>query len=69
LFPLPGDILAKDVNGNITLVGAEGTTAQECYGILLDFSVVPGGPIPSCSVARSGVYDACQLRTTGGVSI
>jgi hypothetical protein len=27
-----GDILAKTINGNMTLVGAEGTTAQECYG-------------------------------------
>jgi hypothetical protein len=53
--------VCRKVDGTVTLAGAEGTTPDDVFGIVLDFGITPTGGSATASVARSGVYDAVQL--------
>ena len=58
-----GGVVCRLANGHVTLAGAEETTPDDVYGILLDFGFTPESEAEpkSVSIARSGVYAADQL--------
>jgi hypothetical protein len=65
-----GDVLAMTAAKQVTLVGMQGTTPDQCYGILLDYAWNAGSlPVDTVTVARSGVFDATQLRVGGTVTL
>jgi hypothetical protein len=64
-----GDVVCKVGAGEVTLAGAELSTADTVYGIILDVVVDPTKPNPTASVARSGVYDATALRVDASTNL
>ena len=59
-----GSVVCRLANGQMTLAGTQATGPDEVYGIVVDFQVDPTKDAPNlttCSVARSGVYNAEAL--------
>jgi len=66
---LRGDVLARKGDGTVTLAGAELSTVADVYGILLDPEVPAATAGATCSVARSGVFDAQMLRVDPSITL
>jgi hypothetical protein len=65
-----GAILCKKADGTVTLAGAETTLPAAAFGILLDPAVNPTlTPTPTCTVARSGVFNATALSCDPSTTI
>lgn len=59
-----GSVVCRLPNGQMTLAGTQATGVEDVYGVVLDFQVDPTRDAPAittCSVARSGVFNAEQL--------
>jgi hypothetical protein len=59
---LRGAVVCRKADGTMTLAGAEGTGPDDVFGISLEPVIDPSSGGATASVARSGVYDATQLR-------
>jgi len=57
-----GSVVCRQGDGTVTFAGAEGTGPNDVFGISLEPVIDPTGGGAVASVARSGVYDATQLR-------
>ena len=61
LLLLRGAVVCRKADGTVTLAGAESTTPDDVFGIVLEPGIDPTNGEATASVARSGVYDATQL--------
>jgi hypothetical protein len=64
-----GAIVCKGTDGFVTLAGSQGSGPNDVYGIVLDFMVDSSHPEATCSVARSGVFNAPALELEAGQNI
>jgi hypothetical protein len=64
-----GAVVCRKADHTVTLAGAEGTGADDVFGIVLDPVIDPLSGGATASVGRSGVYDATQLLVDDSASL